>query len=99
MTSRGRRRPPSDSVLRIRFARYSEWIAEDVAVVMSEWLSLRSNVGRFILRYMRRRVLNYMRDNPEVNQSDAVDNVTTEVLIELDNNEEDDVRLRKLVSP
>jgi len=101
VTSPRRRRfkRPSIKILQQRFNKYHIWISDDIAQAMSNWMPLTSVRGKKILRYMRNRVRLYMRDNPDISRGDAVDDVTTQVLQEIENDEVDDPSLLGLTSP
>jgi hypothetical protein len=85
---------------RARFAFFKAWISDDVAQFMAKSMPLRTRRARRIVSLMRKMVLEYQRNDPNMSRQDAIDDMTTYVLDELEaGNDELDPVLRGMISP
>ncbi len=107
---RRRRLVGRDTPLRWRVARFHffrRWISDDIAQRIAGFIPVRSRRARRLVREMRRRVLLRMREEPidrftdvPTTHQEAVDDVTTEVMIALERGDPDlDPVLLQLRSP
>jgi hypothetical protein len=95
-------RRPGANMARQRFEIYRQWIAEDIAGMLAYRIPVNSEVGQELLRIMRERVETYLEENPDTTREEAVDNVTTDVISEVELgliDEEIEWALYYLVSP